>query len=290
MLKKNVITIYRAFKWRWQLWKRSVIEYLQRFRKWNIDSNRKQPYVVYMTGMPRTGSSFMKNYLGDYPGLKIVPFEPRGFHISWQESIGLNQEIYVDKSTHYIRHLNKIAATCGDKVSFCCIVRDPRDQLASLFEFERHPELERNENFWKKWLKQYTDFINFASNHPSNNFFMIRYEDLVKMPISAKVQFLKWLNISLNKEVTENYKIAYVNDIQDDKVKSYTTASVQTIGRHQSIEEVTKQKIIAAYNNYPEVKQLMENFGYLPTLKPFPPQSFYNITFFDPNTVKAKSY
>ena len=167
--------IYKEFLWRGKLWKRAVVEYIARFKKTDIKYKYNDlPYVVYMTGMPRTGSSYMKNYIGAHDGLTIMPFEARGFHKTWELSLKKGHSICIDKSTHYIRHLSKIFATCGDHVALCCIVRDPRDQLVSLFDFPRHPELPRSCKFWDKWFAQYNGFLEFAEKHPQYKFFLCR--------------------------------------------------------------------------------------------------------------------
>ena len=188
-------SMYRLVFWRLILWRRSVREYVQRFRAWNVDGSRRLPYVVYMTGMPRTGTSFMKNFLGDYPGLCVRKFEPRGFYISWQAALHANSDVFVDKSTHYIRHLNNIRKACGRHTPVCVVVRDPRDQLSSLFEFDRHPELPRNKRFWRRWVKQYSDLLEFSRKFPEQPILLVRYEDLVRYPIEAKEYFLKWTGV-----------------------------------------------------------------------------------------------
>jgi hypothetical protein len=182
-------TLYHEHNWRYVLLKRSIIEYFERFRKQPLLPDSKHPQIIYMTGMPRTGSSLMKNYLGDYEGFEIQPFQPKGFQVNWRKSIE-SDKILIDKSTHYIRHLEKIHATCKKNVVYCCIIRDPRDQLLSLLNFERHPELPRNNTFWKKWFKQYNSFIQFAEKQETGDCFLVRYEDLVRYPEEVKKSFL----------------------------------------------------------------------------------------------------
>ncbi|MGG7645449.1 sulfotransferase family protein [Rhodovulum sp. YNF3179] len=263
-LKKQLpaafLRLFYEIKWRAQLGVRSSREYLYRFKFRNIPKDKRTPFVIYMTGMPRTGSSFLKNYLGDYPGLKIMPFERRGFFISWEKSFEM-EEILVDKSTHYIRHIEKIIATCGDKVAFCCIVRDPRDQLVSLFEFDRHPELERDERFWKKWVTQYERYMDLSNKN--KNFYLIRYEDLVKNSCVEKIKFLKWLNIPLSRPVKSSYKVAYKNDIQDEKVSEKNEPTQNSIGRYRSARDTRHIEILNYYKRYDAAKKLMEKLGYI---------------------------
>lgn len=280
MSKKNILSkIVKPFRWRVTLWKRSAVEYLQKFLNWRIPLERERPFVIYMTGMPRTGSSYMKNYLGSFEGLKIMPFEPRGFHQTWGVSLKKDDAMYVDKSTHYIRHLEKIFSACGRNVSMCCIVRDPRDQLASLFDFDRHPELPRSKKFWKKWVSQYNSFLSFAEKNPQYKFFLLRYEDLVRSPVEAKACFLRWVGFNVRLEqLSDNYSIEHKNDIQDDKVFARNASSGESIGRHTKKSDTHRNSVIENYKNRPEVVDLMERFGYFPDLTESLPEDFPNIT------------
>lgn len=267
MVKIFLVNIIRPARWRLTLWKRSVVEYFQRFRAWRFSSERKVPYVVYLTGMPRTGSSYMKNYLGAFDGLTIMPFEPRGFHKTWEKSIENNGKIYVDKSTHYIRHLEKIFSACEENVYLCCIVRDPRDQLASLFDFERHPELPRSNKFWSKWFSQYNGLLRFAEKNPNYKFCLIRYEDLVRSPLEVKEFFLRWVGFEVNgKELSSRYSVAHEGDIQDDKVSTRETPSDEGIGRFSNVSNPDRIEVINEYKDRPEIVSLMECFGYFPSL------------------------
>lgn len=272
--------LYKEIYWRSVLWKRSAAEYIQRFKINDVvKKHESRPYVVYMTGMPRTGSSYMKNYLGAYDRLTIMPFEPKGFHKTWELSLKKGDSIYIDKSTHYIRHLRKIFATCGGHVSVCCIVRDPRDQLASLFDFDRHPELPRSCKFWDKWYAQYNGFLEFAKKNSQYNFFLLRYEDLVRSPVEAKQCFLNWIDLNADPHsLSSSYTVAHKNDIQDDKVTVRNTSSDEGIGRFLRVTGPERVKVIEEYKRKPEVLDLMGRFGYLPSFSDSLPENFINIT------------
>ena len=282
-LQQHFLNFWRNHHWRFSLVKRFVKEYFQSYRRLNTDSTRTKPYVIYMTGMPRTGSSFMKNYLADFEGLKINPFQPAGFFITWKQSLEENDAIFVDKSTHYIRHFNKVVAACRNNALYACIVRDPRDQLASLFEFERHPELPRDTRFWKKWHKQYNYFFKIASAYPACKFFFIRYEDLARYPVESKNSFLEWAGLSTNGKVISNeYRVAHRDDVQDDKVKKGSTSSTSSIGRFKTVNDPELINVIEAFKNIPEVRDLMAKFGYLPELGKPEMEYSENIIFFRP--------
>lgn len=264
--KLAALAVRRCFtpiRWRVVLWARSIREYLQRFRQWHINRARRQPYVIYLTGMPRTGTSYMKNYLGDFAGLSIQRFEPRGFYIAWTRALKADNEILVDKSTHYIRHLSKLERTCGSYAAYSIIVRDPRDQLTSLFDFDRHPELPRNKRFWNYWYKHYQNALLFARSNPGLRVLLIRYEDLVRYPVDVKQYFLTWVGLMVKKEnLTDSYSVAYRDDIQDDKVRKKTSASIESIGSYRRIHDRKRREIIDHYRSLPEVMKLMNQLGY----------------------------
>ena len=253
--------IKREIRWRQLIALRAIQENLA-FLNPPASKNTVPPQIVYMTGMPRTGSSLMKNYLGEYSGLKVEPFEPKGFYISWHKSTYSN-EILIDKSTHYIRALKRILRAVGCYAYICCIVRDPRDQLASLFEFKRHPELPRTDKFWDKWYKQYSNFFSTAENNLNVNFFFFKYEDLVRHPVQVKLRFLTWLGFKVDRsKLTSNYKIAHLDDIQDDNVVTMKKISSRSLDRHKKITDPQLLSIINGYEDKPQIYAFMNKLGY----------------------------
>jgi len=263
-IKKIMKKVLKPIRWRIPLWIRSTKEFLFRFHK-----NRKlsvpveSPIVIFFTGMPRTGSSLMKNFLGAYPGLDIQPFQPKGFFVSWEKSLNTDGTVLVDKSTHYIRHIEKIYRAIGNHVYVCVIVRDPRDQLSSLFDFPRHPELPRSRRFWFHWVKQYGDLLKFSREHQDFTLAIVRYEDLVSYPKQVKTNFLKWCGVfKEGAAIEDNYSIAHKNDIQDNKVVNATTTFTSSIGKFRTVTDETRRTLIYYYLRYKPAYELMRTFGY----------------------------
>ena len=283
-LRAELKKVLYEFSWRKQIYIRHLFEFFARFNSLKSKPPNKFPSLILMTGMPRTGSSLMKNYFGDYPGLKIMPFERRGFHISWEKT-AQEDDIIVDKSTHYIRNLKKIIAACGKHVAICCIIRDPRDQLRSLIAFDRHPELPRSKKFWMKWYKQYSSFFKTAQKSPENKFFLIRYEDLVRYPKEAKIDFIKWIGLNVKSEIiTPSYKIAHADDRQDTKVIKKNKIEDKSIGNYKNIQNSSDVKLIESFSNFNDVSSLMADFGYNPfSLEDKSLRVLNNIHFFTPN-------
>lgn len=284
-LYQIIRSVYRGVRWRTYYRKRTIREYLQRYKAYP-DTN-KRSNVVFMTGMPRTGSSLMKNFFGTHPALKVMPFQPKGFYESWKLSFQ-EEKMLIDKSTHYIRHLEKIIATCKDQAFICCIIRDPRAQLCSLFEFDRHPETSRGKKFWKQWYEQYQHFLDQTRKYPNVNFFLLRYEDLVKQPEKAKTAFLDWLGLEANL-VNNRYEITNQQDIQDPKVFKKRSVSQESLSRWKEIEDPRHREILMAYEKMEAVKNLMTSFGYLPELGSMQLAVSSNVKFFQVDAYEEQS-
>jgi glycosyltransferase involved in cell wall biosynthesis len=270
----------RAVIWRYQILGRWKREFFFRFRVDKSKTQIKGVIIVYMGGMPRTGSSLLKNYMGDFAGLKIMPFEPRGFYVNLDRALNNKGRILIDKSTHYIRNLKSIRASAGNSAAYCCILRDPRDQLVCLFEHDDHPELPRNYKFWRKWFNQYNNFFSFVHKNLDVKAFLIRYEDLVRFPLQAKQEFLEWLGFDVNKEkLNSEYKVTHIDEIQGNQVSSLHTVNDRSIGIHRLETDKLRVSILNVYKDIPQVKNFMSDLGYSPDgLRPLrvtPPKNLH---------------
>lgn len=219
--------------------------------------------VVYMTGMPRTGTSLAKNFLGDYPGLEAIGFQRGGFMFAWRAS-KTTDDIIVDKATHYIRSLNKIKRAYGNQVRYCCLVRDPRDELVSLLETSKHREIRRDVRFWRQWERAYTGYLSFAEKlGDASRCYLLRYEDLVRWPVAAKEDFLSWLGLDRSAEaITPEYRILNQNDIQDWKVEKRKTISAKSVGRWKMEDDPERKELLAGWQNVSAAANLMQVMGY----------------------------
>jgi len=216
-----------------------------------------------MTGLPRTGTSLAKNYLGMYPGLNVVRFQTGGFTYAWKVAEHTDA-IVVDKATHYIRDFRKIHRAYGDHIAFCCIVRDPRDELTSLLETDIHPEIHRDKWFWQQWARTYNAFLGFAASlSDPKTFYLIRYEDLVRWPVNAKIHFLTWLGLDVDPgTITAGYDVAHKDDIQDWKVKAQRTVTSHSIGRWKGVNSPRARTLFKHWQHVSEAAALMQCLGY----------------------------
>ena len=223
----------------------------------------ERPRVVYLTGLPRTGTSLMKNYLGDAQAFYVMRFQPDGFFVSWREARS-RDEIVLDKATHYLRSLRKIYRAYGGAVAFCCIVRDPRDQFLSLLNLPNiHREVPRNRRFWKYWSDHYQRYLDFAAQHPDVRCFLLRYEDLVRHPQQAKRQFIEWLGVSLGSDtITDKYKLAHSDDIQDPKVATRSSVTDSSVGKWEYCKDARVRELQVALPEFPQATDLMRRLGY----------------------------
>lgn len=263
------------------IYMRSCREYLLRYFPIRI---RQQPMrLVYMTGMPRTGTSLLKNYFGDHPKISVQPFQPKGFYISARKSRSADKMI-IDKSTHYIFSLNNLHRGIRGRFGIVCIIRDPRDELMSLFEIDRHSEIPLNEKFWPLWVKRYEGFLNFAKKS-AQPCFMLRYEDLVRYPEKAKIAFLKWLGFDTNYAKTSGfYNVAHYKDGQDPKVSLTNSIIDKQVGKYKKVRLPERIKVINAFRETPRAYYFMEKMGYFnKEIDISEWEAIHNLTFFIPN-------
>jgi len=229
------------------------------------------PAVLFVVGMPRTGSTLAKRYLGDHPDIELAPAGRPAQ--AWVLANKLSQDrIVLDKNTRNLARVREIYMDYGDYVGFLCIVRDPRDELVSLLETDRHPEIPRDRSFWPFWEQRYSSFLRFAARYGRRGakVALIRYEDLTMFPVKVKKCFLRWLGLDAKvARITPEYhdtvqKIAEGIDISEDW-KTHQTNRVHTdsIGRWREFEfEKSNQAMLLAYREFPRVIRLMEALGY----------------------------
>lgn len=254
---------------KYAIWKRDCLEYLQRYRGFYEEDWKDKPRVIYMTGMPRTGSSLMKNYLGSYPGMQIMPFQKDGFHKTYALARKNNESILIDKSTSYIEHPDYLFDAYGKQISLFCIVRDPRDQYLSLLSFKGHTGQSRNTQFWHQWYHKYSNLLKYIQEKSDFKIALLRYEDLVRTPIDAKSFFVAWSGLKLKPElISSTYKVAYQDDIQDNKVVLANKPFESSIGKHLEVSDSSISTTINYYKKHEKIRILMKLFGYSEKIEP----------------------
>lgn len=229
-----------------------------------------RPRVVYLIAMPRTGSTVAKRYLGEHEGLLVAPNQ--SFRHAWKlaRQVGA-QQIVVDKRINNIDKLERIYFEYGNHVWFTAIIRDPRDELLSLLETDRHQEVPRTVAFWRYWLNRYQGVLDFAAEHaPSGcRVGLLRYEDLVTRPETAKRDFLCWLGFEVAPEAVVNHytntdpNIAAGVDVTEDwKTHQHNEVHRESFGRWQRVDRPDWRELIVAYQKDAAVREFMLRFGY----------------------------
>jgi len=200
--------------------KRSSFEYREVLLRRTPITDSEYPSIVFLSGFARSGTSLMKNYLGECDSLEVLPFEKMGFHKSWQKACSnTSGEILIDKNTHYIKTLKRIELSCRKYGAIACIVRDPRDVLLSLRNFDGHSGYPR---IWQQhlnlWAHKYENYFQFAEN-TNIKCYLVRYEDMVRYPVQVKQDFLHWVGVERKfLDIKNTYNVAFANDIQDPEV------------------------------------------------------------------------
>jgi hypothetical protein len=226
-----------------------------------------QPKVVHIVGMPRTGSTLAKRYLGDHEGLQIA--SAGEYFQAWRLADALEgARIVVDKNTVNLGLVDLIRRKYGNQAWFLCIVRDPRDELISLLETDRHQEIPRDESFWLLWEQRYSSLLQFAERYGprGTRVALVRYEDLASDPVGTKRAFLGWLGLH-DAGVTDTYntmveQIALgIDETEDWKTHQTSVVHTDSVGRWRTADAEV-EGLLQAYAKFPRVVRLMELLGY----------------------------
>jgi hypothetical protein len=225
--------------------------------------------AVYLTGFPRSGTTVMKYYFSQYPGLQMQKFDPAGFQITWAvvRRTSPDAPVLVDKSNHYVQDPRKIFQGCGKRVAICCMVRDPRDSLLSLQSFPESREAPRNADFWIYWYRTYRNFLDFAAQSPfGENIFFLRMEDFAASPVEAKIAYLTWLGLDPKIEpIDDKYKLPETREFVTDKVHSWSSISTEPVERWRTKDLTAEtEKLLSGWRDHPQVAALMSELGYRP--------------------------
>ena len=225
-----------------------------------------RPKIVYSISLPRTGSTLVKRYLGENENLVPGPFAD--FEKAFQRSLDLLKgHILIDKATRNIDHLDAIFDICGVQGWFLAVIRDPRDQLVSLCETDRHPEIPRDQSFWPYWTQRYSRLLERYPlfSRRGSGVMLLRYEDLVVNPVALKGVFCHWLGIvptHLSTAYTTDPNIASERDPSEDwKAHLAGHVHAQSVGRWRSVNGRTRE-VIEAYRGFHDARIWMRRFGY----------------------------
>jgi len=250
--------------------------------------------VVYLSGFPRTGTTALKYYFADYPGLVMFPFDPAGFFKAWQHTQTISDsEIVVDKSNHYVQAPDILFRGLGQRAALCVIVRDPRDSLLSLQSFTESREAPRDIQFWDYWARTYSKFLKFASTSQfGKRVFLLRYEDFISNPCAAKRRYLGWIGIDPTVvEITNQYPLPERREFLSDKVHAYTEIKAGGIERWKDFAGSSDVSVLLnGWREHSDARQIMERLGYGPDGIVHPILDHSNFNFFDlPNSTDAQN-
>jgi len=246
---------------------------LRKFREWKaadvqeLPLQGERPKIVYMTGFPRAGTTMLKYYFGSHDGLRQTEFNPVGFFGAWNLTAAVeNGDILVDKSNHYIYALKKLFAAYGDAVRVCVVIRDPRDSLVSFTKYQENREVPRGGGYWSYWRKQHEELLDFAETDEHGKcIYMIRYEELVRHPEQAKIDFLKWLDLDVDEaQIDRSYEVHNPGESWHDSVYEHKEVGSHALQKWKQMENLPNwaERLLPAWKEDAKVAALMKRFGY----------------------------
>jgi len=222
--------------------------------------------AVYITGFPRSGTSVMKYYFSQYPGLKMQAFDPAGFQVTWGSVRNREEKtIRVDKSNHYVQSPGKIFKGCGARAAICCMVRDPRDSFLSLMSFPEAREVPRDKGFWEYWHQTYRNFLDFAERSPlGDRIFFLRMEDFSAHPVEAKAKYLSWLGLDVGQSpIDDTYVLPEKQEFVSDKVHAWSAITTEPAERWRKSELSTEiEQLLTGWRDHQPAAALMSELGY----------------------------
>ena len=209
----------------------------------------------------------LKYYFGSHEGLRQTKFDPVGFFGAWRLTEAVeNGDILVDKSNHYIYALENLFAAYGDAARVCVVIRDPRDSLVSFTKYQENREVPRSAGYWNYWRKQHEELLEFAETHQhAKCLYLIRYEDLVCHPEQAKIDFLKWLGLSVDEEqVDRSYQVHNPGESWHDSVYEHKEVGDHALQKWQQMKNLPTwaERLLPAWRDDSKVSALMKRFGY----------------------------
>lgn len=248
-------------------WRLRMLDYYFWFYRRNSVATTASPKVIFMLGMPRTGSTLAKRYLGEHPDIEIAPY--RRFATTLRLVNDQPPErIVVDKTTRNVDFVHQIHMNSSPDVWYLGIVRDPRDEYVSLAEGEYHPEVPTDRSFWPYWVVRYQRLLSSLAKIQDcgGSVRFVRYEDLTSDPVAVKTLWLEWLGLkatlvsptytpseSIRRgiDTTEDHKVHQTNAVHSGSQSRWRKQS----GRNREIIEMCYR--------YPAAKRLMADFGYI---------------------------
>lgn len=220
----------------------------KKIETWNLDYENLKNLI---------SKSVAKSY-ADYCKLIIQQY-------SNQNNPDKNLKYFGDKNNYYVHHLDLLKRIFPDAF-FVFIFRDPRDLACSYLDFLSLksdspfiPKLpDKIDEIIQEWKSNNTKIIEFQKKLNRENFFNVKYEDLI---INTE-NTLEYLCQSLNLEFDPNMMQYYLHNdepeqLMDWKKKTMLPPDKSSIGRYKSVLKKEQIQFIES-----ECKDLMIKFGY----------------------------
>ncbi len=176
--------------------------------------------------------------------------------------------ILVAKRSHYLDDIGAIDSLYGTSCRYLFLVRDSRDALTSLLDYDRQRCIPRSEAYWDYWCSRYQRMFDHAAAQveSGHRFAFMRYEDLVADPVGIKTDFCSWLGIE-----SGEFTISYSTDsrfarreVRGEDPKTHESGWVhrQSPGRWCHVQDAEQARLISTYGKYDTVQRLMRDLGY----------------------------
>lgn len=236
--------------------------------------------TLFILAMPRTGSTLAKRYLGGADDMEVSPYGR--FEDALERGRILAPGLtLIDKATSNIDKVETILKAGGGSSAFLILVRDPRDQLCSLWEADFHKDVLQDELFWASWSFRYGRLLRLMTLYGrwGGRVSLLRYEDLATRPEATTRAFRAWLE-KPQVAATRNYEPLNADQLgqaqEDPKVHRTSIVHSNSIGRWRNVQG-TRRKVLAAWRSHGVARALMARLGYEPPGEPVSVRGIENL-------------